>query len=244
VAEVLVLCYHAVSDSWDASEAVTPDALEWQLKYLRRRGWRAATFRDAVLDPPAARTMAITFDDAFTSVKELAFPIISKLGMTATVFAPTAYVASGEPCAWADLDGWMSTPHAGELTPMSWKQLGELAESSWEIASHTRTHPRLTKLDDETLVRELEEPRMAAIRQLGRPFQTIAYPFGDVDERVAEFARRSGYKAGASLSSHLRDLGPYRWPRTGIYRIDAWWRFLLKTTPTVRRVRASRVWPS
>src|SRR5437764_8058728 len=166
VAEVLVLCYHAVSESWDASESVTPDALEWQLNHLRRRGWRAATFRDAILDPPAARTMAITFDDAFTSVKELAFPIVSKLGLTATVLAPTAYVGSGERCAWAGLDGWTSTPHANELAPMGWEELGELADSSWEIGSHTCTHPYLTKLDDADLARELEEPRAEAVKRL------------------------------------------------------------------------------
>jgi peptidoglycan/xylan/chitin deacetylase (PgdA/CDA1 family) len=243
VTEVLVLCYHAVSESWDASESVTPDALEWQLKYLKRRGWRAATFHDAVVDPPAARTVAITFDDAFASVKELAFPIVSKLGMTATVFAPTAYVTSGERCAWAGLDGWTSTPHADELSPMSWEQLGELADSCWEIGSHTRTHPRLSTLDDSDLLRELDEPRAEAVKRLGRRFETIAYPYGDVDERVAGYAKHAGYHAGAALSHHLRDDGPYRWPRTGIYRRDAWWRFLLKSTPTVRRARASRVWP-
>ncbi len=240
--EVLVLCYHAISDSWEASESVTPDALERQLVFLRRRGWRAATFAEAVLDPPAPRTMAITFDDALTSVKQLAFPILSRLGLTATVFAPTAYVTSGERCTWTGLDRWASTPHAAELSPMSWQELGELADSSWEIGSHTSTHPHLTTLDDASLVRELEEPREESARHLGRPFQTVAYPYGDVDERVAAFARRTGYRAGAGLSSHLRDVGPYRWPRTGIYRLDAFWRFLLKTAPAVRRARASRAW--
>jgi peptidoglycan/xylan/chitin deacetylase (PgdA/CDA1 family) len=243
VTEVLVLCYHAISESWDASESVTPDALERQLSYLRRRGWRAATFAQAVLDPPAPRTVAITFDDAFSSVKQYAFPVITALGLTATVFAPTAYVSSGERCTWTGLERWADTPYADELAPMSWQDLGELADSSWEIGSHTCTHPHLTALDDSSLARELEEPREESVRQLGRPFETIAYPYGDVNDRVAEMTRRAGYRAGAALSSHLRDLGPYRWPRTGVYQLDAFWRFLLKTAPAVRRVRASRVWP-
>jgi peptidoglycan/xylan/chitin deacetylase (PgdA/CDA1 family) len=242
VAEVLVLCYHAVSDSWHASESVTPHALERQLSYLRRRGWRAATFAEAVLDPPAPRTVAITFDDAFTSVKRYALPILSELGLTATVFAPTEYVTSEKRCTWSGLESWAGTPHAGELAPMSWQDLGELADASWEIGSHTCTHPHLTRLDDASLRRELVHSREESVRHLGRPFQTIAYPYGDVDDRVADFARRAGYRAGAALSSHLRDLGPYRWPRTGIYQLDAFWRFLLKTAPTVRRVRATRVW--
>lgn len=120
MAEVMVLCYHGVSETWDAREAVTPDELERQLAYLVRQGWRAATFGHALQDPPAARTVAITFDDALISVKRLAFPILTRLGLTATVFAPTAYVSSGEQCTWDGLHRWAGTAHADELSPMSW----------------------------------------------------------------------------------------------------------------------------
>ncbi|MGO9821108.1 MAG: polysaccharide deacetylase family protein [Solirubrobacteraceae bacterium] len=242
MAEVMVLCYHGVSETWDAREAVTPDELERQLAYLVRQGWRAATFGHALQDPPAARTVAITFDDALISVKRLAFPILTRLGLTATVFAPTEYVSSGERCTWDGLHRWAGTAQADELSPMSWGDLGELAESSWEIGSHTCTHPHLTELDDAALLRELEESREAAVERLGRPLETIAYPYGEVDDRVAEFAGRAGYTAGAALSSHLRELGRYRFPRTGIYRRDVTWRFLIKTAPATQRLRASRLW--
>jgi peptidoglycan/xylan/chitin deacetylase (PgdA/CDA1 family) len=186
----------------------------------------------------------ITFDDALRSVKQVAFPILSRLGLTATVFAPTAYVTSGEPCAWSGLDRWMDTPHADELMPMSWSDLGELAEHSWEIGSHTCTHPHLTRLDDPTLRRELEESREASIPHLGHPLETIAYPYGDADDRVDVFARCARYKAGADLSSSLRLRDRYRYPRIGIYRRDRAWRFRLKTTRLMRRMRCSGAWPS
>lgn len=242
MSDVIVLCYHGVSDSWDTSEAVTPHQLERQLTYLKRRGWRAVPFREAVKGPVAPRSIAITFDDALRSVKELAFPIVSRLGMTATVFAPTSYVTTGQLCLWNGLSHWAETPYAHELAPMSWSELGELSDRGWEIGSHTCTHPRLTQLDDDSLAQELEESRASGCRHLGGRFDTIAYPYGDVDERVASFAKRVGYEAGAGLSSHLRLLSPHRYPRTGIYRRDATWRFWLKTTPLIRRVRASRAW--
>jgi peptidoglycan/xylan/chitin deacetylase (PgdA/CDA1 family) len=244
VSEVLVLCYHGISSTWEASESVTPEVLERQLTYLSRRRWRSAKFRDAVMSPSTSRTLAITFDDAFASVKELAFPILSRLGLIATVFAPTSYVTAGERCMWSGLDRFAGTAHADELAPMTWNDLGELAQSGWEIGSHTSTHPHLTQLDDVTLVHELGEPREASLRMLGRAFDTIAYPYGDVDDRVADFTLRAGYKAGAALSGRLRDLGPHRYPRTGLYHRDVAWRFLLKTTPAVQRVRASRLWPA
>ncbi len=82
-----MLCYHAVSPHLDGELSVTPDALERQLSLLISRGWLGATFTEAVLEP-AHRTLAVTFDDAFASVRSLAEPILSTLGIPATVFAP------------------------------------------------------------------------------------------------------------------------------------------------------------
>src|SRR5690348_8552028 len=80
---ILVLCYHAVSEEWDAALSVTPDAFRRQLTRLLACGWRATTFTDAVLDPPAAKTLAVTFDDAFDSVRTKASPILAELGIPA-----------------------------------------------------------------------------------------------------------------------------------------------------------------
>lgn len=238
MSEVLVLCYHAVSPSWMASLSVTPEALERQLRSLLRDGWRSASFRDAVLSPSTPRTLAVTFDDAFASVKELALPVLESLDMSATAFVPTAYV-SGERLSWDGIEHWRATPHAGELTPMSWDDLGALADRGWEIGSHTQTHPHLTQVDDERLRAELEGSRDECMRHLGRSCDTIAYPYGDVDERVVAGARMAGYVAGASLSRWLRPLGPHRWPRVGIYSADAAWRFRLKVARPSRALRAS-----
>ena len=43
MSDVLVLCYHAVSPSWPAPMSIAPDAFERQLRFLVRRGYRAAT---------------------------------------------------------------------------------------------------------------------------------------------------------------------------------------------------------
>jgi peptidoglycan/xylan/chitin deacetylase (PgdA/CDA1 family) len=235
VSEVLALCYHAVSPTWPAPLSVTPDALERQLHWLVSRGWRGHTFADAVRSPTHARTLAITFDDGFTSVATLAYPILSSLGLPATVFVPTDYMSGEHKSGWPGIDHWTRTAHAEELAWMTWDTLGTLADAGWEIGSHTRTHPHLTQLDDGALQVELEASRDACTRHLDRPCETIAYPYGDVDDRVADRARAAGYAAGAALPEPFERLGSYRWPRTGIYHRDRWWRFRLKVNPVVRR---------
>ena len=149
--KLLVLCYHAISPDWSAGLSVTPEAFERQVSNLVRKGWASATFTDVVRQAPADKTVVITFDDAFASVKTYAEPVLSELGVKGTVFAPTDYVSRRAPLAWAGLDHWEEGPDAEELTPMTWDDLRELAELGWEIGSHSRTHPSLTSLGDNEL---------------------------------------------------------------------------------------------
>ena len=168
VSEVLVLCYHAISPTWAAPLALSPELFERQMTMLVRRGWKATTFRDAVQEPTAPKTLAVTFDDAFASVYEQAYPILSSLGMPATVFAPTSFMSERQPLHWSGIDHWLQTDAAPELAGMSWDDLGRLQEAGWEVGSHTRTHPRLTNLDDDAVRDELAESRREIAARLSR----------------------------------------------------------------------------
>jgi peptidoglycan/xylan/chitin deacetylase (PgdA/CDA1 family) len=235
--ETLVLCYHGVSESWESELAVTPAQLEEQVGTLLGRGYEAVGFREAVLAPPARRTLSITFDDAYLSVYDLARPILSGLGVPASVYAPTDWIGRSEPMRWDGIEGWLGTPDERELTPMTWGQLGELRDEGWEVGSHTCSHPRLTEVDDERLRTELEKSRAACAEALGGPSDTIAYPYGDVDDRVVAAAAAAGYRAGGALPHAPHAESALRWPRVGVYRWDGRRRFGLKASPTVRRLR-------
>jgi len=168
--------------------------------------------------------------------------VLARLGVPATLFAPTAFLDGGQ-LRWPGLDRWRNTPDESELAALTWDDLRELAGIGWEIGSHTRTHPRLTEVPPPELERELGESRDECTRAVGVECRSIAYPYGDVDARVADVARQLGYSAGASLSSRLERLGPYRHPRVAIYHEDAAWRFRLKAARPVRDLRASKLWP-
>lgn len=239
--DLLVLCYHAVSPDWPAALSVTPEAFEAQIAWLRRAGYKGTTFTDAALRPPGGRTVAITFDDAYRSVGELAFPILEAAGMPASIFVPTAHIDAGTPLAWKGTDQWLESPYAGELAPLSWDELGRLAESGWELGSHTCTHPFLTQTSDEELANELEASREACERAVGRPCESIAYPYGDVDDRVVAAAAQAGYAAGAGLPRYQHAATPLEHPRVGVYHVDDLRRFRIKTSPIVRRLRSKPI---
>jgi peptidoglycan/xylan/chitin deacetylase (PgdA/CDA1 family) len=238
LADVLVLCYHAVSRSWPAALSVTPDVLEAQLHRLVSRGYRGATFADALTAPPGTRVISVTFDDAYRSVAELAFPVLERLGVPGTVFVPTGFAGASEPMSWPGIDDWLGGPHEGELVPMSWEQLRRLQAAGWEIGSHTVSHPRLTRVDDEQLAAELRDSRLACEARTGERCTSIAYPYGDVDARVTAAARDAGYAFGAALPASFHRPRPLEWPRIGVYRADPGWRFALKVSRSVRVLRS------
>jgi peptidoglycan/xylan/chitin deacetylase (PgdA/CDA1 family) len=57
-----------------------------------------------------------------------------------------------------------------------------------EVAVHTLTHPNLTRLDDETVIRQVDLDRRLLEELCGYPVVGMAYPCGGVnnDERVAK----------------------------------------------------------
>jgi peptidoglycan/xylan/chitin deacetylase (PgdA/CDA1 family) len=244
VPDVIVLCYHALSPTWEADLSTTPGRFERQIALLSARGYRGATFTQAVSSQRRGRIAAITFDDAYRSVLELARPILDSFGLPATVFAPTDLVGSQAPLRWPGIEAWHGGPHERELMPMSWAELGALADAGWEIGSHSGSHPHLTQLDDAALEDELTRSKGACEHHLGASCSSLAYPYGDVDARVVAAAARAGYRAAAALPRRLRSRDVLEWPRIGVYRKDDDRRFRLKVSPALRRLRGSAAWDS
>lgn len=240
----LVLCYHALSERWSAPLSVTPTAFESQMRTLTAHGRSSVTFTDAVVRP-RAKTVAVTFDDAFRSVLELAYPVLNRLGMVATVFVPTDWPSrSPEPMSWPGIDHWLEGPYRQENVPLDWDEVTWLADRGWEIGSHTCSHPHLPEVGDAQVDDELRRSKAVCAERLGRPCTAIAYPYGEYDARVLERARGCGYTAGCGLTARLKREGPLAEPRVGIYHPDDDRRFRIKVAPAVRLLRSSPVWPA
>jgi peptidoglycan/xylan/chitin deacetylase (PgdA/CDA1 family) len=227
---VVVLCYHGISASWPSPTAIPADSLEAQLSRFLAEGYRAVTFTQAVLDPPHERTLAVTFDDAYGTTLERAVPVLERLGLPGTLFVPTDRVGRGELLAWPTLDEWIGTEHEPELEPMTWEQIGALADGGWEIGAHTLTHPHLPELDDETALLELSGSKAECEARLGRPCRSVAYPYGEVDERIAGLAGDAGFVAGAGLAIADRP-SPLAWPRVCVSSRDTAERLWLRSEP-------------
>jgi peptidoglycan/xylan/chitin deacetylase (PgdA/CDA1 family) len=233
----VVLCYHAVSDSWPDELAVPPKRLARHLQALLLRRFRPAPLADTVR--LRRKLLHVTFDDAFRSV-EKAVPILEQLAVPATIFACADYAQDGRVFAVPELAA-RGAMYPRELATMNWNELRAVAERGIEIGSHTLTHPHLPELSDAELARELRESRSQLEDELGRPCRYLAYPYGDTDDRVGAAAQRAGYDAAFALSP--RAPGRYALPRVDLYRKDTVLRVTLKTSPmrtVARRLGVNR----
>ena len=222
----LVLCYHAVSDSWPDQLAVPGSLLEEHLTSLVRRGYRGVSAEEALAG--RAKSLHVTFDDAYKNVAE-GLAVLERLHIPSTVFACSGYAEDGRPLDVPEL-AEEARAYPEEMATMSWEELRGLAERGVEIGSHTVTHPHLTRLTDSDLRRELEDSRARIEDELGRPCPLLAYPYGENDDRVRAAARRAGYTAAFALRETFSPADPFALPRVDLYRKDTPLRARLKTT--------------
>jgi len=100
-----ILCYHGicaddlVGQPWVPAYFAPAAAFELQLAYLQQNARvlplseAAARLRDGSLPSNA---VSITFDDGYTNNLELAYPLLRKYQMPATIFLSSACIESGE----------------------------------------------------------------------------------------------------------------------------------------------------
>ena len=190
----LVLCYHAVSPTWEHRLAIHPDLLLRQVRALSR-----------------FRQVHATFDDAFRSAATV-FPALERLGVTLQIFVCTRYALVGAPLTISELAG--DDPE--QLATMNWEELREHAARGVAIGSHAVSHPHLTTLSDVELRRELNESKQEIEDRLDRPCHDLAYPYGEHDARVRTAARAAGYARAYALRGSRSDA--YAAPRLDLYR--------------------------
>jgi peptidoglycan/xylan/chitin deacetylase (PgdA/CDA1 family) len=125
-----------------------------------------------------ARSVVLTIDDGF---RDCVAPLLRAAKANPLLFVPTSAV--GSPAAWLD-----------DVPVASWQELASLESAGVAIGSHTRTHARLTSVDDEALHEELRAPVVDLRANLRRPSSILSYPYGAVDERVRAAAVGAGYR--------------------------------------------------
>ncbi|MEV7812058.1 polysaccharide deacetylase family protein [Streptomyces flaveolus] len=217
-----IAMYHSVGDCSDDPYHITvsPDRLERQLRWLRRRGLRGVSVAELL----AARArgegrglVALTFDDGYADFLDNALPLLDGWGCTATLFVLPGRLGGDN--AWDPLG-----PRKPLLTADG---IRRAAAAGVEIGSHGLTHVDLTRADDILLKAETAESRAALEELTGTPVTGFCYPYGTVDRRAVEAVREAGYTYACAIDPGELT-GPYVLPRVYIGQDDTAVRLFLK----------------
>ena len=192
--QVPILMYHHLSEDVTNSEMVSPEQFEAQIRALSEAGYTGVSFDELqayVLrgEPLPEKPVVITFDDGYRSNYTLAYPILQKYGMKATIFAIGVSFGTDH---YKDTD-YAITPHFGAAEAAEMTASGLISIQShtydmhqwppYETGSAVRENIlQLSSESEEAYVQALTEDftRSRALLEdaTGRPVDVLAYPAG------------------------------------------------------------------
>ena len=217
-----VLAYHAVVQSAPESDphclAVLADVFAAQMDELAASG-RVVPLSDVVSGRAGRGSVAITFDDGYRGVLEVAAPLLAERGLPATIFVPTGHL--GERNRWDDLsDPAFAIVRADELLAL--EALGVAVES------HGHGHISYASSAALDIRADLDESTAVLSEALGRRPRYLAYPFGPCTHASQNVARLRGYEAAFTID--MRHAGQFAWGRVAVQPSDSLRLFRLKTS--------------
>jgi peptidoglycan/xylan/chitin deacetylase (PgdA/CDA1 family) len=198
----VIFMYHRFGEPSSPSTNIRLEQLDLHIEELTKERYNVRPLSEIVAklksgEPLEDRTIAITIDDAYRSVYDVAWPKLRDARIPFTIFVATDPIDHGNP------------------RYMTWDELRELKKRGVEIGSQTKSHPHLPEL---TLSRAKVEIDGAAERikaELGEAPKFFAYPYGELSLSIRELVAERGYDAAFGQNSGVAFYGMdrYRLPR-------------------------------
>ena len=189
---VPILCYHNLGPQSKGRLTLGASQFEQKMRYLKTEGYRVISLGEFIewmqgKRQLPRRSVVLTFDDGYRAFRDFAYPLLKELGFTATLFVYTDYVGAGR-------------------NALSWDDLKTLQAEGYDVQAHSKTHGDLRRATGETdaqfnrrMQLELAEPLQLFQRNLGRPIDRLAYPYGRADDEVVAKTKEVGYVAAFTV---------------------------------------------
>lgn len=184
----VILMYHNVSAETPASTSVIPEKFFQHMQYLADNQYTVwplfKTLQQLATGKAIpAKTVVLSFDDAYKSVYDHAFPLLKEKGWPFTVFVTTQYMSKGY------------------SNYMNWQQLREIQHFGGEVGNHSLSHPHFVRQrSSETeaqwrqrIIDEVQQAQHILQQNAGSAILAVAYPYGEYSAGVKAIIRELGY---------------------------------------------------
>ncbi len=188
----LIYCHYVFDDQIPA--------FEQKIAFLSQHGRFISS--DEVLElveqgtPLRENLFHISFDDGFRNIVTNALPVLERFSIPSTFFVPTSVIGADYDVV---RDYCLNTTHYPRVFEMaSWDDLRHANAQGMTIASHTRTHSRLSSISisESLLEDEISGSKQDIERHLGTACRHFSWPYGsiaDADPASLQAVRRAGY---------------------------------------------------
>jgi peptidoglycan/xylan/chitin deacetylase (PgdA/CDA1 family) len=201
---LVILAYHRIDDG-GGGLAISPSSFLQHLAWIEESGLSV----EGSLGPPypargAGPRLALTFDDGYRSVAEVAWPELRSRGWPATLYVVARALDDPRPFAW---DAGVDDSRA-RLIDRS--LLLDLAADGMSIGSHTCSHRYLPALSHANIRTEIADSRRILEDILGQEVRSLSYPMGGWNRSIRDLTAAAGYTTAVTSDrgSNLRGRDP------------------------------------
>ncbi|MFH1784216.1 MAG: polysaccharide deacetylase family protein [bacterium] len=227
---VPVLLYHHVN----AKREITPAGFEKQMEFLSRQGYRSI-FLDELVSflkngvPKDSKYVAITFDDGYLDNWLLAYPILKKYNLKATIFVVTSRIQDTNKRNSFDFELDLHNERNPENF-LSWDMMREMGKSGMvSIECHTHFHykegeswspePNMPFAQEISMSRDIIETK------LKKKCRFLAWPWGEYTMEKEKAAQEAGFEGAVitEVGANKKGTDSMRIKRFKVHREDLGW---------------------
>lgn len=207
--QMTIIAFHRVNDDLPDEKALTCDSRTFrEFCEFFRDHYQVVRLSEQIQScregKPLLGTLSITFDDGYRDNHDVAAPILAELGLPATFFVTTGFIASQAVPFWDEplprKPGWMN-----------WDQVRNLTAGGFEVGCHTHTHLDMGKRPAEEVQAELRQSREILEAQTGKRIGLFAYPFGgrgNINATSLQLVRDEGFDCCVSCCGGINQGRP------------------------------------
>ena len=201
---IAVFVYHRFGENNYPSTNIKMSQFKKHLEELTKNNYNVVSTEEIIdalknnKDLPE-KTVALTIDDAFSSIYKKAWPLLREKRLPFTIFVSTEPVKSNS------------------KNYMNWEQVKEMANNGVTIGHHTQNHFHLVGKKKETIISEIEEASNDFLKNLGYTPNIFAYPYGEYSSEIKQITKNYFKAAFGQQSGGLyNEIDIFELPRFSI----------------------------